>query len=103
MANSKRSIRTSRRNTTNPSPRQLKALLNAWLPVVQRMEDPAPSPKLTRSQRLRLNDLATATGISADTWLRRAVEIFLRCEAIVWTDVAARKGNSRPALKLIRR
>jgi len=46
---------------------------------------------LTRSQRLRMSDLVIATKVDAQTWIQRAVDVFLEDEAPVYAMKASRK------------
>jgi hypothetical protein len=71
MAKSKR---ITKKNVTEPTLNNLYSIL--------RIMNPEPlEAMLTRSQRLRLGDLVAATGVGAETWVRKAMDNFLNDEA----------------------
>ena len=72
--------------------RQATAILDHFLNTISK-PIPTADPSLevlSRSQRLRVADLAVITGIEPQVWIQRAVDSFLECEAPVYAGKARR-------------
>jgi len=97
MATVKRTTRKSNRRN-NKAARDRRAALKVAAAIYNFTNSLKPMPAfgdielaiLTRSQRLRIADLAAETGWPPKTWVRRAVRNFLEDEAPVWFMKARR-------------